>query len=146
MTPAFRKLIALLAVTMLALAACGGDDADTNGTDSPTEATTAPPGPTPDDSPGDAIELEAENIAFDTNEITVPVATQVVIDFRNQDPVPHNFAAYQSEDADEEIFVGDLITGPDAEITYTFDAPTEPGTYFFRCDVHPEMTGDFVVE
>jgi len=33
-----------------------------------------------------------------------------------------------------------------ATTTYTFTAPSTPGTYFFRCDVHPEtMTGQFIV-
>jgi plastocyanin len=42
--------------------------------------------------------------------------------------------------------VGDVITGP-KKITYTFDAPEKPGTYFFRCDIHPTtMTGQFIVE
>ncbi|MDQ4076493.1 MAG: hypothetical protein M3220_09635 [Chloroflexota bacterium] len=37
--------------------------------------------------------------------------------------------------------------GPEETITYEFDAPSEPGTYYFQCDVHPTtMTGDFIVE
>ena len=43
------------------------------------------------------------------------------------------------------IFQGDLDSGP-APITYNFDAPSTPGTYFFRCDVHPDtMTGQLTV-
>jgi plastocyanin len=41
--------------------------------------------------------------------------------------------------------VGEIITGP-ATINYTFTAPSEPGTYYFQCDVHPSMNGDFIVE
>ncbi len=41
--------------------------------------------------------------------------------------------------------MGEIITGP-AETTYTFTAPSEPGTYYFQCDVHPSMNGDFIVE
>lgn len=38
------------------------------------------------------------------------------------------------------------MTGP-ATTTYTFTAPSTPGTYFFRCDVHPTvMTGQFIVQ
>jgi plastocyanin len=25
-------------------------------------------------------------------------------------------------------------------------APSEPGTYYFECDVHPSMNGDFIVQ
>lgn len=43
------------------------------------------------------------------------------------------------------IFQGQVVIGP-ALITYSFDAPIDTGTYFFRCDVHPKvMTGDFYV-
>jgi len=37
-------------------------------------------------------------------------------------------------------------TGP-RQVEYGFVAPTAPGNYFFRCDVHPDqMTGTFVVD
>jgi hypothetical protein len=35
----------------------------------------------------------------------------------------------------KKIFSGDIITGG-KNITYRFNAPDTPGTYFFRCDVH----------
>lgn len=58
--------------------------------------------------------------------------------------VLHNVAVYQTEDADESIFVGELFQG-DQTMTYQFDTPA-PGSYFFRCDVHPtQMTGTFTV-
>jgi plastocyanin len=44
------------------------------------------------------------------------------------------------------INIGGMTTGV-STVTYTFDAPTTPGTYFFRCDVHPTtMTGSFIVQ
>ena len=93
------------------------------------------------------VDIAADNMAFDTDTITVPAGAEVTIVFDNQDDgIPHNVAVYTDSSAAEEIFVGETITGPET-ITYTFTAPEEPGTYFFRCDVHPEaMTGDFVVE
>ncbi|KUK60344.1 MAG: Blue (Type 1) copper domain protein [Methanoculleus marisnigri] len=93
------------------------------------------------------IDLAADNLAFNASTITVPAGAEVTINFDNQDVgILHNFAVYTDSSAAEEIFVGETITGP-AETTYTFTAPEEPGTYFFRCDVHPQqMTGDFVVE
>ncbi|MHB8052837.1 MAG: cupredoxin domain-containing protein [Methanoregula sp.] len=43
------------------------------------------------------------------------------------------------------MFSGAIITGGQ-DITYRFTAPAAPGTYFFRCDVHPSvMKGTFIV-
>ncbi|MCK9277687.1 MAG: cupredoxin domain-containing protein [Methanoculleus sp.] len=92
------------------------------------------------------VNLTAQNIAFDTNTITVPAGANVTVAFNNQDDgIPHNFAVYDSSLRSERIFVGDIITGP-AMTNYTFVAPSEPGTYYFQCDVHPSMNGDFIVE
>jgi plastocyanin len=93
-----------------------------------------------------AVALTAQNIAFDKSTITVPAGSNVVMTFNNQDTgVPHNFALYTDSTAKTRIFAGGFVTGP-ATVTYTFTAPAQPGTYFFRCDVHPTvMTGSFVV-
>jgi cytochrome c oxidase subunit 2 len=93
------------------------------------------------------LDLVAKNIAFDVDTISVPTGVEVMINFVNQDTgVPHNFALYTSSAATDKIFVGQIIDGP-GSITYTFMAPATPGTYFFRCDVHPTMmTGVFVVK
>jgi plastocyanin len=92
------------------------------------------------------VDLIARNVAFDKSSITVPAGARVTMNFDNQESIPHNFALYDSPQAQNAIFVGEVITGP-RTIVYTFDAPTEPGTYFFRCDIHPRtMTGQFIVE
>jgi cytochrome c oxidase subunit 2 len=93
------------------------------------------------------IDLTAQNIAFDTKQITVPAGVEVMISFDNKDNgVPHNFSVYTDATATKAIFTGKIITGP-GRITYTFTAPTTPGNYFFRCDVHPTiMTGTFTVK
>lgn len=93
------------------------------------------------------INLIAKNLAFDVQTITVPAGSNVTINFDNQDAkTPHNLAIYESEAAQVTIFQGKIITGP-AKVTYNFVAPSQPGTYFFRCDVHPTiMKGQFVVQ
>ncbi len=93
------------------------------------------------------IELTAEDIAFDKKTITAPAGAAVTLNFNNKDSgIPHNFALYKSSDAKDMIFQGEIITGP-GQIKYQFNVPATPGTYFFRCDVHPtQMTGDFVVQ
>ncbi|MEN6341362.1 MAG: cupredoxin domain-containing protein [Methanospirillum sp.] len=79
--------------------------------------------------------------------ITAPAGAQVTVTFNNMDSgVPHNFAVYTDSSATTPIFKGPIVTGP-TTTTYTFTAPSTPGTYFFRCDVHPTiMTGTFVVQ
>lgn len=92
------------------------------------------------------IEIAAANMVFDTETITAPAGAEVTMDFDNRDEnIPHNVSIYTDSSASDAIFVGDIITGP-ARITYTFTAPETPGTYFFQCDVHPFMSGSFVVE
>jgi plastocyanin len=92
------------------------------------------------------ITLTAKNIAFDQSTITAPAGSTVVMTFINNDAgIPHNFALYSDRTTTGRIFVGDVVTGVKT-VTYTFTAPSAPGNYFFRCDVHPEtMTGTFVV-
>ena len=113
--------------------------------------TTAPPTttvpPTTTSSSAVTIDLVAQNLAFNMGTITVPAGAKVTVNFNNMDAaVPHNFAVYTNSSAATSIFVGSIITGP-TKTTYTFTAPTTPGTYFFRCDVHPTiMTGTFVVQ
>lgn len=129
------KRSALLCAVLL-LSACGGGTA-------PAPDETAGEGSAPTTTGVDAIEVEAEDFAFSVGTVTAAAGSQVSIAFRNRDGVPHSMGFYADGDA---IFNGDSITGPDAETTYLFQAPAEPGTYTFQCDVHPDqMTGTFEV-
>jgi plastocyanin len=108
------------------------------------ESEAAPPTPS---APGETvIQLLAENILFDQRALTATAGASVTVQLENRDAgVLHNFALYTDNTANQAIFMGDLSTGVET-VTYTFDAPA-PGTYFFRCDVHPDtMTGSFTVQ
>jgi plastocyanin len=93
-----------------------------------------------------ALALSAKNIAFDRSTLSAPAGSTVALTFANDDAgVPHNFALYTDATAATPIFQGAIIPGP-STTTYTFAAPGTPGTYFFRCDPHPDtMTGSFIV-
>lgn len=92
------------------------------------------------------VNIMAKNNAFNMSTITVPAGAQVTVNFDNQDSgVKHNVAFYTDSSASTTIYKGQVITGPN-KTTYTFTAPSTPGTHFFRCDIHPAtMTGQFVV-
>lgn len=92
------------------------------------------------------VYLEAVNIHFNLSTITVPAGATVKVHFENNDAgIPHNFAVYTNSAATTALFTGQTITGV-SSTTYTFTAPSTPGTYYFRCDVHPsQMNGNFVV-
>lgn len=108
---------------------------------------TAEPTPDPD---AQRIEIAGKDSLFDLDEITVESGSQVVVVFDNQDEaVPHNWALYDSRDTAESggapIAFSPIEPGPTVqEIPF---APPDPGTYFFRCDVHPTtMIGELTVQ
>ena len=93
------------------------------------------------------LTLVAEDTAFDTDELTVSAGATVRVTLENRDPIPHGFSVYLTDAAEQPIFTGEVFSGPGVTRTYEFTAPSEPGDYFFRCDVHPElMNGTFIVE
>jgi hypothetical protein len=88
--------------------------------------------------------LVAKNNSFESRRLVAVADSEITLKLANEDAgVPHNFAVYKSRDARDVIFRGEIVMGI-AEEQYTFTAPS-PGSYFFRCDAHPDtMTGTFV--
>jgi plastocyanin len=92
------------------------------------------------------VDIVAQGIAFDTNCIDAPANAPFTIAFDNKDSgVQHNVSVYPSAtDLTEPIEQGEIITGP---ATAEYKVPAlESGEYYFRCDVHPTMSGQVVVE
>ena len=119
-----------------------------NGTARAGEATGGPTAPSPPPATGTAaapIDLTARNVAFDKRTLSFPANSQVTINFKNEDAaVQHNWALYKDSTAAQAFFNGPLVTGP-AEEKYVLTSPG-PGTYFYRCDVHPaQMNGTATV-
>jgi len=86
---------------------------------------------------------------FDKDTITVKAGSQVTLKFTNNDTgVPHNWSAYTDSTASTPIPGAKTATCSGAcEEQITFTAPSQPGNYFFRCDVHPTaMKGTLVVQ
>jgi plastocyanin len=94
-----------------------------------------------EEGPGAVVDLVAANLAFDPTELVVPAGEPFSITFDNRDAgTEHNVDIFDNEElSGTPLFEGQLITGV-SQVTYQVD-PLEAGPYFFRCVVHPAMTG-----
>jgi cytochrome c oxidase subunit 2 len=102
--------------------------------------------PAPSTEPsGPVLELSAENITFDTKELSAPADAAFQIHFTNLEGVVHNVSIFDANG--EKVFTGDPLEGPDAEVTYNIPA-LPAGEYTFICDYHPvaDMTGTLIVQ
>ena len=96
------------------------------------------------EAPSDTVlELSAQGIAYDTDQLTAPADQPFTIRFANNDPgVPHNVEI--EDESGATVFLGDIFNGID---TRDYAVPALPaGTYTFVCTVHPNMTGTLTVE
>jgi len=87
-----------------------------------------------------ALSISANNLVFSTDTLSAPADQPFQIAFDNQEGAPHNVAIYRDSSAAEKVFGEDPFSGP-AVVVY--DVPAlAAGAYFFRCDVHPDMSGE----
>jgi plastocyanin len=124
-----RILLSLASVLLvLVAAACGPASGRSQTSARPTEAD---------------VTITANALAFDTATVTLEAGSARTMRLVNLENVPHNVAIYINQLASQSLFVGKLINR--GEIVYQLP-PLEPGTYFFRCDLHPEMKGSLVIQ
>jgi len=92
---------------------------------------------------GTTLTLTAFDTKFDKDCLAAPANTAFTIEFSNLDRgIPHNVAIYEDETAQKNFFKGELTDGPGKQ---TYSVPGLPaGTWFFRCDPHPQMNGTFI--
>jgi plastocyanin len=88
--------------------------------------------------------ITATALQFNTAQLAMPANTPTDLQFTNNDPgTQHNVDIFKDSSYTTSVFKGDLITGPD---TVTYNVPALPAaTYYFKCDVHPTMTGTLTV-
>ena len=122
------RLIASLILPLAVLAACAGSSANP----------TTPPSVGPD-----ALSIGANGLTFSTTSLTAPADKPFQVVFDNQEAALHNVAIYRDATAGEKVFGEDPFSGP-AVVVYNVPA-LGAGTYFFRCDVHPDMSGSLTV-
>lgn len=120
-------LIAAIALAGI-VAACGASAAGSN---PPIEQTDAD------------VTITSRDLAFDQTSLTIDARTPTTLRLVNEDAAPHNVAIYSDDSATESLFIGELITAT----SVVYEVPElEPGTYYFRCDLHPEMDGTLTAE
>jgi len=125
----------LLATGLIALAAISAACSSAAAKPAPTAGSGSvdPSGPT----------IVAKDMAFSPSTVEIAANKNVMLHFDNQDSAPHNVAIYKDSTASEKISVGEIVSASKADQGVPALAP---GTYFFRCDVHTNMTGTIVVK
>ena len=141
----------LFALVPLALVFAGVIGGAFRGVDSdreifPTAAPATPASGTPAPGGENVLLIAAKNLLFDKRTLNAAANTPITIRFDNQDAATlHNLAVYRDRTARTTTYKGDLVTGP-VVVEYKFTTPAA-GSYFFRCDVHPDtMIGTFAVK
>jgi plastocyanin len=87
--------------------------------------------------------IVARDMAFSPSTVEIAANKSVTIHFDNQDSAPHNVAIYKDAGESEKVSVGEVVSASKTDQV----VPALPaGSYFFRCDVHPNMTGTIVVK
>ena len=82
--------------------------------------------------------ITAQGNAFSPSTLDVTANKAFSLTLDNKDSAPHNVAIYTDSSASNKISAGEIVSST----TTTQQVPSlAPGSYFFRCDVHHEMTG-----
>ena len=88
--------------------------------------------------------MTASGIAFDTSTITLPANKATTLTFDNQDAgIPHDIAIFPDSSATNPLFTGEIVVGVKS-VDYSIPV-LKPGSYYFHCDVHPQMSGTVTV-
>ena len=98
---------------------------------------------------GSELEIEAEDVAFDTDALEAPAGAAFTVLLKNRDDgTPHTFSLYASQEAvdanEDPLATTGQVTGP-AEQPVNVPA-LEAGDYYFQCDVHPSMNGTLTAQ
>jgi plastocyanin len=116
-------------------------------------ATPTPPPPPPSGGPppqGEVVKVhtvQADPLAFDVTTISAKAGRPLTVEYTNDSDVPHNIAFFAGADASSDrIAATEVKPGPGNVQSVMFDVPSEPGGYYFHCDVHPvQMNGTLEV-
>ena len=126
-----KRLLTAAGLLTLAiiLVACGGASG----------ASSAPASVAPD-----ALKISSTNLQFSTDRLEAKAGQPIQIVYDNQEGAPHNVAIYRDAGFSQKVFAEDPFSGPK---TVVYNVPAQAaGTYYFRCDIHPNMKGTLEVK
>ncbi len=156
--PTVMRRLLLPSAALLLIAACGGSETagwtyaplgpSPNASAAASEAPSTAPG---SGGPGTTVSIETTQdnpLDYNPKEITVPAGATVTVNYMNNSNLPHNIHFFDGTDSTAPSLGASTVgTGPNDAQTVTFTAPTQPGDYFFWCDVHQAaMTGTLHVQ
>jgi len=129
----------LATVSLLAMA-CGSDEGAPSG-----DVSTAG---TPEGESAITLEVTLLDSYFQPNQFRVKTGQTVTFVITNQGKLTHNMRIAGPDGrgmtADDAVSEPELINGGESGVLIWI-AP-QPGTYAFRCDVHPDSQGTIIVE
>ncbi|MBV8982657.1 MAG: cupredoxin domain-containing protein [Acidimicrobiia bacterium] len=90
------------------------------------------------------VTVVAQNISFVQKHLNFEAGAVTTVTFKNDDKVPHNMDFTVDQQGTQTFYKQDPLPGPISS-TYQFTAP-KAGTYYYHCDVHPNMTGSVTIK
>ena len=99
-------------------------------------------GPTPTAAPPSAsLQIVAQGIAWDRATLSAFANQPLTIAVDNRDAgTPHNWVLYEGEEPGGDVIIGTEIENGPVIQNLEF-GPLEPGSYYYNCEVHPQMEG-----
>lgn len=96
--------------------------------------------PTPGGTQGLPIDVatpQDQPLAFVPSTLQAPAAALVTVNYNNNSNLPHNINFFNGPDnTAPSLGATEVVTGPNAPRSVSFTTPSEPGSYYFWCDVH----------
>jgi plastocyanin len=89
---------------------------------------------------------QGDGILFNTGQLTAPAGARVSLTYTNETSIPHDWHLFDGPNASSPSIASTKIqAGPNDEEHVSFTVPSEPGRYYFQCDVHPTLMNGFLI-